>query len=163
MPRPKHSIHSEYQRIGAQELKCRHCAGLVKSADIVRLMRHVAACDSAPASTRQNANNSRYTHASGTCSRKRSRQSSASTYTSMTTSSTALPATPQFSLPRTPFDSETTRSTPVRQEQPGIQQWMDTISVEENNLLSEELADVISSAGLPFSLVEHPNFVAFLN
>ncbi|KAG6164333.1 hypothetical protein E4U11_001292 [Claviceps purpurea] len=50
----KAQLHSEYEKIASQNFKCRHCAQHVKSADIVRLKRHVRDCDHAPGATRVN-------------------------------------------------------------------------------------------------------------
>ncbi|KAG6165100.1 hypothetical protein E4U51_004605 [Claviceps purpurea] len=62
----KAQLHSEYEKIASQNFKCRHCAQHVKSADIVRLKRHVRDCDHAPGATRVNTQTSLSVHSSST-------------------------------------------------------------------------------------------------
>ncbi|KAG5959642.1 hypothetical protein E4U57_000554 [Claviceps arundinis] len=54
MPPPKHSIHSEYERIDHRNFKCRHCA------------QHVKNCDHAPGATRVNTRALLSVHSSST-------------------------------------------------------------------------------------------------
>ncbi|KAG6078695.1 hypothetical protein E4U15_004146 [Claviceps sp. LM218 group G6] len=67
-PRILHAARNylEYEKIDPRNFKCRHCAQHVKSADIVRLMRHTRDCDHAPGATRVNTRTLLSVHSSST-------------------------------------------------------------------------------------------------
>lgn len=142
MPPAKNDIHTEFEQLSPKEYRCRYCAAPQKTADIVRLMRHIIICPCAPVNSKHSAGQLSREHAHSIENRK-CRQ--VSTYHESSQTSLSLESCSSFCT------------------QADLHHWIDTVTPNENKELNQQLADLIFSVGLPFSLVEHPKFIAFLH